>query len=1857
MRFLRISSLAIIMAILPAYTAAQIIWQEAFNYPDGTQTSANWTTSFNDCDDTAPYTVNGAYWGVFNGRFRVNDIEGFDCMSGRGNNRNIFTTTTIDISNEGCVDLSVSVDNDGGLECAFPGGPNYNTSGTFSGHDQVVVEYRVDGGAWNLFSNGYFCGDEDGTANQNDVTGNTLQIRILIGNQANSENYYFDDIRITATTNSYTLPSLGPYCSDDPNVTLPNTLNGISGTWSGNGVSGNTFLPSVAGTGSQSLTFLPNAGQCAIAQSTTVDVVQAANINDIANQIACEAFVLPNIMGANVPDNAAYYTQPNAGGTRYLPGDVLTNSDLIYIYGGAGGCADQESFQITIVPTPNLSAVPAVQQSCSFYIFPSIQGSNLSNPKYYTQSNGRGQVYNSGDTLFTIGTNTIYIYDTEGSCSDQRSFSLTISQPPDLINPGNISICNQIIFPDASGTNLTDPRYVLQPNGAGTAYKPGDTLSLPIGNTTFYLYDNTNGCSDQESFIVSNNRISCTIIETTSITCFGNHDANLAVQILDGIGPFLYRWSHDTSLNATIAPNLGPGTYQVTVESETTGCTANASFTIQSPDSLVIQCDSVQNNTVPRGRNGQLFSTIIGGTSPYQIFLSGPVSDSLWVTNITSFSFSQLPEGAYQTMVVDANGCTATCTREVTSPPCDIQLNPTVILPVCANDTNGSILLNITGGTTPYQVDWSNDLFDGVSQANMLGHGNISVAVTGANGCTQDSLFSIPNVDLLTLSCTNQSDSALLQLSGGEGPYTITLTGPITDTLTYANSGSFLTPSLPTGDYNVTLQDNRGCLTQCNVFIPDPSCTLTVASTFRNESCPNTSDAQITLFISGATGHPKISWTDGNTDSIRTQLTPGNYQVQVTDDLGCRQSQQFTLSTSHSTPSFNTRISNQDICSNTCDMVTIEAQGSVPFSFSLQIASSQGTDTVNIMSSTASTQVPYCPPDGLWLDTDIQLSILNFRDNHCPAFITESLTRNIIQLDTQKITPILCPEDTFTLAGESFSRFRPEGLITLPGSAQNQCDSFLQVNLQFFQVDTNVFTPTLCWNETLQIQGQVFDRFRPTGWITFPNQTTAGCDSIVRLEAMVLPENRDTIATTICPTDTIVVAGTAYFFGASQGIETIRNAGPNGCDLTRIVDLQFTFNDTTRLDTVLCAGRSISVQGTTYDQDNSTGVEIFRNSAQNGCDSIVTISISTIQHATRIWQPTLCTQDSLEIAGQVFNQANPNGLIVLPNQAINGCDSIIDLAITYVDIADTLIENTLCVEDSLIAGTQVYTYDHPQGTEILTGASNLGCDSLLQINLQFFPSDTNRLEGVQCSSDSILVGDQLFTATNPSGLVQFTDTSPFGCASYTEVEFTFLTPAIERINDTLCYTDSLVLGNQVFTPDNPIGTVILPGIGPMQCDSIIQVDLFFRSPLSVSVTQLPSGCLGDELSLELITSSAPLELDWTSNWSGLGSNFLQLDTLMQYTFLPTPQTQLVLTTITDTATGCVQPTDLIITPRISDIQANPTQVSNYNGSAISCFGAKDGEIELRLSGGYPPYAINWNNTNMKGQRPSNLGAGKYTVQVTDTLGCSDTATIELIAPAPIQIETQIVAPTCPGEPTGLILIDNIVGGTPSYRYQLQPGVSQFLALPERIFGLEYGSYTLRIQDQNNCSQSLLIDIPNAPGQFVELPEEIEMVLGDSITLQPKFSFDPVAIFWTSQPFLDIAPVPNPVIRPQESTLIRLEAIDSTGCTVMGSLQLIVNRQLKVYAPNVFRPNSTGMNSRFMLFGGTAIERIDKLSIFDRWGQLVYENYTLAPNNWEAGWDGTYKGQSMPSGVYIYTALITRTDGRTERQSGDFILIR
>jgi len=116
--------------------------------------------------------------------------------------------------------------------------------------------------------------------------------------------------------------------------------------------------------------------------------------------------------------------------------------------------------------------------------------------------------------------------------------------------------------------------------------------------------------------------------------------------------------------------------------------------------------------------------------------------------------------------------------------------------------------------------------------------------------------------------------------------------------------------------------------------------------------------------------------------------------------------------------------------------------------------------------------------------------------------------------------------------------------------------------------------------------------------------------------------------------------------------------------------------------------------------------------------------------------------------------------------------------------------------------------------------------------------------------------------------------------------------------------------------------------------------------------------------------------------------------------------------------------------------------------------------------------------------------------------------------------------------------------------------------------------------------------------------------------------------------------------------------DASACVVNVCKLIQTELTKEVFIPNIFSPNNDGKNEIFTVEGGKNVDQITNVSIYDRWGELVFlsGSFTL-DRKYEAGWNGIFKGQQAVQGVYVYVVDVLYKDGTRETVSGDITLIR
>ncbi|MEM9918610.1 MAG: gliding motility-associated C-terminal domain-containing protein [Bacteroidota bacterium] len=414
-----------------------------------------------------------------------------------------------------------------------------------------------------------------------------------------------------------------------------------------------------------------------------------------------------------------------------------------------------------------------------------------------------------------------------------------------------------------------------------------DISDLPPGVYNVTVTDD-NGTTATGMYTITQPDAFAFMETVTDVDCAAGTAGAIDLTVTGGTGAYTYDWNdadatYDGMEDLT---NLPVGGYKLVVTDER-GCKDSVTYNIGFSNAMTLSA-SVTDITCVSGSDGAIDITVTGGAMPYNFDWNGADATYDGMQNISGLS-----EGTYDLTVTDANGCTATISRTLNAPG-DIIVTFVVTDVTCNGGTDGRIDVTVTGGTMPYDFDWSNNAFDGMEDANGVGQGTLVLTVTDDNGCRKVTPIVVAEPTAVTVSATKTD----LECNGdGDGTITLTVSGG-TPGYTYAWSDVSLSgkdqTGLSGGVYDVTVSDSRGCTATTSVTVVEPSI-LNVTGAVVHESMPSAQDGSIDLTVNGGTAGYTIDWSHGPMTEDVSSLAPGPYSVTVTDANNCSMVRSFTI--------------------------------------------------------------------------------------------------------------------------------------------------------------------------------------------------------------------------------------------------------------------------------------------------------------------------------------------------------------------------------------------------------------------------------------------------------------------------------------------------------------------------------------------------------------------------------------------------------------------------------------------------------------------------------------------------------------------------------------------------------------------------------------------------------------------------------------------------------------------------------------------------------------------------------------------------------------------------------------------------
>ncbi|NVO10127.1 MAG: T9SS type A sorting domain-containing protein [Bacteroidales bacterium] len=430
----------------------------------------------------------------------------------------------------------------------------------------------------------------------------------------------------------------------------------------------------------------------------------------------------------------------------------------------------------------------------------------------------------------------------------------------------------------------------------------GDTTTLGAGSYTLEV-------SDMFSCVVPSQTVtigSPTQIGFSSIVVNSNcnkSNGKIEVTPSGGVAPYNVDWYQGNTVifSGNTITNQPSGLYNFRI-TDGNSCTRDFQHNLPDDGSPAITLNSNTKTLCPGGSDGSINLSVDQGVLPYNVYLlngSTELDARNYPTKPSEINFTDLNENKYSVKIIDGNGCQVIEQYDVES-PLQIAATATATNIACYNGSNGSAMLTVSGGTSPYQIKWvnsSNQQIGAGSSIENLSAGYYAYQVNDNHGCSYlggSNSISI-NAPSAPLKASINTISNVLCYKGQDGAVQLTPQGGWGNYRFSIDLGTSwkVSPNftkLKAGDYRFLLSDNLGCTDTIDAKVNDGTPLNIYIDELYDVTCYGTSTGKLTLSASGGGGSYNFSVNDGLTYTSNryfTGLAYGDYPLRVKDINGC----------------------------------------------------------------------------------------------------------------------------------------------------------------------------------------------------------------------------------------------------------------------------------------------------------------------------------------------------------------------------------------------------------------------------------------------------------------------------------------------------------------------------------------------------------------------------------------------------------------------------------------------------------------------------------------------------------------------------------------------------------------------------------------------------------------------------------------------------------------------------------------------------------------------------------------------------------------------------------------------------------
>ena len=1163
--------------------------------------------------------------------------------------------------------------------------------------------------------------------------------------------------------------------------------------------------------------------------------------------------------------------------------------------------------------------------------------------------------------------------------------------------------------------------YVWTSTAPGFVDPGTEDLTGLIGGQYCVTITDNNGCTLDTCFDINTPPAIVVTPTTTNSQCIVN-TGSADVSATGGTGPYVFDWDilpegYDGLFDdASLQTALGAGVYNVITLDQGTGCVDTTAVTVNNINSPDIDITSITNVTCNGADDGAIFVTVTGGTP----FVPAPDYVYSWSSTVGGFvdpateDLSSLAPGTYTITVTDDAGCQSTEDTTITEPLVLDVVQDSVDNVLCNGDNTGAAYVTVTGGTGTMDYAWDTDpstgVFSTLEDPGNLTAGDYEVIVTDDNGCQDSVTVTITEPTAITF----VTDSINSSCGNSDGEVSVVVSGGTT-TGSYlynwspvAGAGATLS-GIPAGCYQVVVTDMAFCQDSVTICISDTNGPAIVDSVVAVD-CFGDSDGEI--YLSG-TGVPTITYN----------WTTGGFADPTEDTIiGVAAGTYNVIATDGNGCQTSLDVT---VPGPTADMLATATIGDLTC-----YNDSSGSITVVMSGGTT----PYASTD--WTGPNgFTSSVLN---------IGSLIDVGTYQLDIVDANG--CTFDTtFTLA-------QPDSIQNTITPTQPTCgasDGLLAVTST--GGDGNY---TYTWDDL----GDVVDPIPandtafnlPAGNYEVTATDGNGCTTteVISLSDGAAPTITGTATDVTCNADAdgtinITVSGTDNVFAwttadgsglvATDQNQTGLTAGTynvsvtdttNGCVATG----SFTVNEPAVLTIVEDSLTHVFCNGDT------TGAAYFTVSGGNGgyTYSWNSGAFGSTEDSVNIYAGnwTLDVQDALGCSqGYAFTINENAAMVVAPIVTDVNCagdaSGAIDINVTNGDTPYTYswtsaVGGFVPTANEDLTGLEAGAYD-------LTVTDSSGCTLDTTINV-VENSDLVFNGAIVPATCGLSDGE---ASIAPTGGTPFTVGEP-----YTYLWSNTGTSTNDTITGEPAGSYTVQVTDSFCTYDTTI-VITNPGAPTIVFDSIWDVTCFGGSNGAAFATV--SGGSGD------------FSYVWNPNAISLTEDLMN-QPAGTYTL-----------EVTDNITTCVTIADTII--------GTNSQVGGTVTVTDATCGVDDGSVSIAGSGGSGNYTYTWPDAST-GSTWSGLGAGSYTLTVTDDSSCTENVNFSVNSiGGPTDINATTTNPVCGGDCDGTISVTP-VGGTAPYTYYWPtiPSVS------DNVSGLCAGDYDIQVTDSNGCTYTETVTI-------------------------------------------------------------------------------------------------------------------------------------------------------------------------------------